>query len=268
MHAFLNTALKAARQASQVIVRAFDQPGGIDSEKKSSHDLISQMDHQAEQILIDTILYHYPDHAILAEESGLQGEDNGHLWIIDPIDGSNNFIHGIPHFSISMAYQYQGKTTHALIYDPIQQETFSASAGCGAMLNGKRIRVAEKKELDDAIIATALPFRQRDRLAEYYQQLQQVFDHCADIRRTGSAALDLAYVAAGRFDGYWELELKSWDIAAGLLLIKEAGGLVSNLKGIEISSIDQISQEKSFDIATGNPKIFKGLIKHLNQSNK
>jgi len=232
MHPMLNIAVRAARSAGTVISRAFEQHDKIEIESKGDNDFVTNVDRSAEQAIIDTIKKSYPKHTIISEECGeLKGEDNDYQWIIDPLDGTTNFIKGIPHFSVSIALKVKGKLDQAVIYDPIRGELFSASRGKGAQLNGFRIRVQQHKELTGTILATGFPHKQKHHLDAYMNMFKDLFSQTSDMRRAGSAALDLAYVAAGRVDGYFELGLKPWDTAAGELLVIEAGGLVTDLNG-------------------------------------
>ncbi len=240
MHPMLNVAVRAARKAAQHITQSFDRLDLVKVEVKSQNDYVTQTDIAVERILIENILQNFPNHSILAEESGeIQGsvsaEEGEYQWVIDPLDGTTNFIFGIPHFAISIAIKRNDQIEHAVILDPIKQEEFTASRGHGAHLNGKRIRVTSNRQLQGTLLATGFPFRenQMKHLDGYLATLKDFITQAAGIRRQGSAALDLAYVAAGRYDGYWEAGLQPWDIAAGALLIKEAGGIVSDFKGEE-----------------------------------
>ena len=235
MEPMLTMALRAARKAGEIIERALERVDLLTIEEKGRNDFVSEIDKKAEQ----EILYHlkkaYPDHAFLGEESGRSNNSSSdYLWIIDPLDGTTNFLHGIPHFSVSIACVYKGVLTHAVVYDPMKREEFTASKGRGAHLNDRRIRVSNRRSLDGALIGTfGVPFNgfALEHIDEYLNCLKDVAGQTAGVRRAGSAALDLAYVAAGRFDGFWEMNLKEWDMAAGILLIKEAGGMVSDFKG-------------------------------------
>jgi myo-inositol-1(or 4)-monophosphatase len=232
MHPMLNIAVRAARSAGTVISRAFEQHDKIEIESKGSNDFVTNVDLSAEQAIIDTIKKSYPKHSIISEECGeIKGEDSDYQWIIDPLDGTTNFIKGIPHFSVSIALKIKGKLDQAVIYDPIRGELFTASRGKGAQLNGFRIRVKQHKELSGTILATGFPYKQKQHLDAYMAMFKTLFEQTADMRRAGSAALDLAYVAAGRVDGFFELGLKPWDTAAGELLVIEAGGLVTDFNG-------------------------------------
>lgn len=230
MHPMLNIAVRAARSAGGVIVRSIQHVEHLDVTTKGLNDFVSDVDRLAEQEIINTIQKSYPDHAILAEESGQQG-DNDTVWVIDPLDGTTNFLHGFPHYCVSIAVMVQGKIEHGVIYDPLRDELFTASRGGGAKLNDRRMRVGKRKDLAGALLATGFPFKYPQYLTPYLATFNALFPQVADIRRGGSAALDLAYVAAGRVDGYWELGLEKWDLAAGVLLIEEAGGVVSDFAG-------------------------------------
>ncbi len=232
MHPMLNIAVRAARSAGTVISRAFEQQDRIEVNTKGAHDFVTNIDKNAEQAIIDTIKKSYPKHTIISEECGeIKGEDNDYQWIIDPLDGTTNFVKGIPHFCVSIALKVKGKLDQAVIYDPIRGELFTASRGKGAQLNGFRVRVKQHKELEGTILATGFPFKQKQHTDAYMNMFKTLFVKTADMRRAGSAALDLAYVAAGRVDGFFELGLKPWDTAAGELLVIEAGGLVTDLNG-------------------------------------
>jgi myo-inositol-1(or 4)-monophosphatase len=251
MHPIVNIAVSAARQAGKVILRAQDRMDSLEIIEKGKNDFASQVDKAAEDIIIDTIKKAYPHHAILAEESGvMSGKDNDTTWIIDPLDGTTNFLHGFPHFCVSIAVTHLGKIQHGVIYDPIRDELYSASRGEGARMNGNRLRVSKADKLEKSLLGTGFPYTDFDNLDEYLKFLKVIIPSCAGIRRAGSAALDLAYVAAGRLDGFWEFGLKPWDIAAGALLVQEAGGYVSTMNG----DLDVLSGNS---ILAGPPKIFQ-----------
>jgi myo-inositol-1(or 4)-monophosphatase len=235
MHPLVNIAVKAARRAGEIIVRSFDHLDSLNISNKAPNDFVSEVDVKAEEAIIDIIRYAYPDHAIMAEESGYQEANNEYVWIIDPLDGTANYLHGFPHYSVSIAVQIKNRLEHAVIFDPMRQECFTATRGRGAQLNDRRIRVSKQQNFSHAILGTGFPYRVRDEAtcAQYFTNMQNIFSKCSDLRRVGSAALDLAYVAAGRLDGYWEYNLHAWDIAASCLLVKEAGGLVSDNHGAE-----------------------------------
>lgn len=252
MHPMLNIAVKAARRAGNLIHRAADNIDHLTVTKKSNADYVSEVDKAAERTIIETILDVYPTHAILAEESGAQGESE-YLWIIDPLDGTTNFLHGYQQYSVSIALQHNGVLTQAVIYDPTKNDLFTATRGRGAFLNDRRIRVSKRGELADSLIGTGFPYSKFDHLDAYMDILKDMMKKTAGLRRPGSAALDLAYTAAGRYDGFFETGLKSWDIAAGCLLITEAGGLVSDLQGND-------SYLRSGHLCAGNPRIFAQML--------
>jgi myo-inositol-1(or 4)-monophosphatase len=226
----VNIGVRAARSAAKVLLRFLTKLDTIPVTEKDHNDIVSEADRAAEQAIIREIRKIYPDHAILAEESGSDG-DGPFRWVIDPLDGTRNFVQGVPHFAISLAMQNQGATEHAIIYDPLREELFTASKGGGAYLNDHRMRVGDRRNLDGALIATGFPFRSKHQVDAYLGMFRSVFDKASDIRRAGSAALDLAYVATGRIDGFWEIGLKPWDMAAGAMLIREAGGICSDFAG-------------------------------------
>ncbi|WP_376691439.1 inositol monophosphatase family protein [Wenzhouxiangella sp. EGI_FJ10409] len=227
---YLNIASEAARRAGDIALRYRSRLEGIPVERKARHDYVSDVDRACEQVIREHILKLHRDHAILGEEGGHTG-DSDHVWIVDPIDGTSNYLRGIPHFAISIALQIKGRLEAGVVYDPMREELFTASRGQGAFLNSQRIRVSGRKELASAVVATAFPFRQRRLMDAYQGMFNAMFDKVEDFRRAGTASLDLAYVACGRLDGYWELNLKPWDIAAGALLVQEAGGVVMDVAG-------------------------------------
>lgn len=255
MHPMLNIAVRAARRAGDIITRSMDKLDSLDVVTKGPNDFVSAVDKAAEAAIIDTIKQAYPDHQIMAEESGSQG-DSDYLWLIDPLDGTTNFLHGFPQFAVSIALKYQGKLQQAVIYDPISQELYTASRGAGAQLNNRRIRVSNRKELAGSLIGTGFPFRSDQDLDTYLDTFRAIAPKTAGIRRAGAAALDLAYVAAGRLDGFWEFGLKPWDIAAGALLVEEAGGLFGDMSGGN-------SHFKNGNVVCGNPRIFKALLQTI-----
>ena len=252
MHALLNVAVMAARQAGNVLIRRMNNLDKLKVEEKSRNDYVTDADRAAERAVIETIRKHYPEHAILAEESGQDG-DGDICWIIDPLDGTTNYLHGFPVFSVSIGVRIKGRIEHAAVYDPVRQELFTASRGDGAQLDGRRIRVSRQTQLEHALIGTGFPYKLIDQeMAPYLRMLESVLRNTAGVRRPGSAALDLSYVAAGRLDGFWETGLKSWDLAAGSLIIREAGGIVSGLDGSE----DFL---ESGHVLAGSPKIYAAL---------
>lgn len=230
--ALLNVAAAAARKAGGLIIQYQRKLESIPVEQKARHDYVTEVDRQCEALIISEIQRRYRDHAFLGEESGRQG-DSEYLWVIDPLDGTSNYLHGIPHVAVSIALIVKGRIEVGVVYDPLRDEQFTAIRGEGAMLDQRRIRVSSRNSLEGAIIATAFPFRKRRFLEPYQGMLNAVFDKIEDIRRAGTASLDLAYVAAGRMDAYFELGLKPWDIAAGALLVREAGGVVHDIAGGE-----------------------------------
>jgi myo-inositol-1(or 4)-monophosphatase len=256
MQPMLTIALRAARKAGELIARAADQVDKLVVDEKRSNDYVTEVDRNAEREVIYHLKKAYPDHAFLGEESGLTGNAKSeYRWIIDPLDGTTNFTRGIPHYCVSIACEYRGQIEHAVVLDPIRREEFTASRGRGAQLNGRRIRVSERKSLDGALVATGIPFKSRceAHIPAYMRSLQAVVEQTAGARRAGSAALDLAYVAAGRFEAYWEMALAPWDLAAGTLLVREAGGLASDFNGGN-------GYMESGHIVCGNPKCFKAVL--------
>lgn len=253
MHPIINIALRAAREASTIMVQAFARPDRIKVFEKGENDFVTDIDRLVEQTLIHHLRKAYPDHSFLCEESGMQpGADTDTVWIIDPIDGTRNFIMGIPHFCISMACVQRNKLQHAVIVDPIKSEEFTATKGSGAQLNGNRIRVGNKNKLDGGVISLSCAgLRNYEDMMDLQHKLKGI---AGGIRITGSTALDLAYTAAGRLDAGWTSGVSSWDCAAGMLLVQEAGGLISDDKG----NPDCMN---SPDLIYGNPKCFKSLLK-------
>ena len=258
MHPMLNMGIRAVRSAGDFIIRCMDQLQGIAVTEKSRNDFVSEVDRRAEQIIIDVLRKAYPDHAILAEESGGQGNSD-YQWIIDPLDGTTNFLHGFPQFAISVALEHKGVLDQGIVYDPLRQELFTASRGEGAYLDERRIRVTRQTSLEGALIGTGFPFRTLDRLDTYVEIFRKLTAVTAGIRRPGAASLDLAYVASGRLDGFWEYGLEQWDIAAGTLLIREAGGYVSDINSGE-SRID------SGNVVAGNPAIHDLLLEIIREA--
>lgn len=255
MQPMLNIAVRAARAGGNVIMRYLDKLHDLPVDTKGRNDFVTEVDRQAENAIILQLRQTFPHHSILAEESGLQeGRQGEYIWIIDPLDGTTNFIHGFPQFAVSIALQHRGKLEQAVIYDPMRQELFSASRGAGAQLDGRRIRVSKQSRLDGALIGTGFPFRELQHLDRYLETFRAVITRTAGIRRPGAAALDLAYVACGRLDGFWEFGLKPWDMAAGALLIEEAGGIVADING----DGDFLN---SGNILASTPKIFNTLAK-------
>lgn len=255
MRPMLNTAVKAARQAGQTILKSLDHLESIQVKEKQRNDFVTEVDRAVEQEIVELLKQTYPDHSILGEESGEQVGDD-YRWLIDPIDGTTNFIHGLPHFAVSIALQYKGKTEVGVVYDPLRQELFTAVRGEGTRLDDKRIRVAEGKRLEHALIGTGFPLKRQNHLPAYLASFSTIFSECSGIRRAGAASLDLAYVASGRLDGFWEFFLEPWDMAAGLLLVKEAGGIVSDFSAKSESL-------NNGQVIAGSPKIYKALLNHV-----
>jgi myo-inositol-1(or 4)-monophosphatase len=255
MHPILNIGVRAARKAGSIINRA-SLDGGLNIRAKRANDFVTQVDQAAEQAIIEIVKKAYPDHGFLAEESGASEGKADTVWIIDPLDGTTNFIHGFPQYCVSIGVQHRGALAHAIVYDPNRNEIFTASKGRGAFLNDRRIRVTGQTKLADALVGTGFPFKELTRLDLYTRQLQSMMRSSSGVRRAGAAALDLAYVACGRLDAFWELGLAPWDMAAGVLLIQEAGGLVGDLKGEQTFMA-------SGDICCSTPKIFPALLEAL-----
>jgi myo-inositol-1(or 4)-monophosphatase len=230
--AILNVMAAAANKAARGLKRDFGEVENLQVSRKGPSDFVSAADHRAEEVIRTELARARPDYGFLMEESGeAAGRDPQHRWIVDPLDGTTNFLHGVPHFAISIALERQGKLAAALIYNPVTDELFTAERGGGAFLNDRRLRVAARSSLGDCLIATGMPFRGRGDHARYLKELTAIMPEVAGIRRFGAAALDLAYVAAGRFDGFWERDLSPWDMAAGILIIREAGGYATDLEG-------------------------------------
>ena len=252
----LNIAVRAARRAGSIINRASLSGGALQVRSKRANDFVTQVDGAAEEAVIDIVRKSYPDHGFIAEESGESTPDAEYLWIIDPLDGTTNFIHGFPQYAVSIAVQRRGALEHAVVYDPTKNELFTASKGRGAFLNDRRIRVSKCLKLDDALVGTGFPFKELDRLDLYMKQLRTFMSKSSGVRRAGAAALDMAYVACGRLDAFWELGLAPWDMAAGALLIQEAGGLVADITG-----------EQEFmstgDVVAATPKIFPAVLEAM-----
>ena len=226
----VNVAVKSARAAGNIILRNLNRVEGLNIEEKSRHDYVSEVDKLAEAEIIKELRRAYPDHGFLAEESGQKGRTEK-VWIIDPLDGTHNYLRGFPHFCVSIGFRDHGDLVYGVVYDPLRDEMFTASKGDGAFLNDRRIRVTKRENLAGALLATGFPYRQRRHLGPQLDMTRALLGEAEDIRRTGSAALDLAYVAAGRLDGYFETGLNPWDMAAGVLLVREAGGQCSDFAG-------------------------------------
>ncbi len=255
MQPLLNIAVRAARRAGEIIVRSMNRLESLTVSSKGRNDFVTEVDRAAEQEIIATIRRHHPQHAFLAEESGASGEHDTR-WIIDPLDGTTNFLHGFPVFAVSIACQVKGRLEHAVVYDPMRQELFTASRGAGAHLDNHRMRVSKARTLDGALVATGFPYRANIRyLDAYLGMFRAVTEQAAGVRRPGAAALDLAYVAAGRVDAFWEIGLSPWDTAAGTLLIQEAGGRIGTLTGGEY--------RQAGHIVAGTPKVYAALLEML-----
>jgi len=256
MHPFITIAVRAARAAGNIMIRNLNRLDAIKVDKKRERDFVSDVDRQSEQEIIAIIRRAYPEHAILAEESG-QSDGTGFEWIIDPLDGTTNYLHGFPQFAVSIAVRQNGILEAGVVYDPMLQELYTAARGQGATLNDRRIRVSTRHQLNTALIGTGLPYLKHHNFDGYLKQLTNVMHNVAGIRRPGSASLDLSYVACGRLDGFWENSLQIWDIAAGVLLVQEAGGLISDTNGGG-------HHLQNGDIVCGNPKIHPQLLKLIN----
>ncbi|HSN19701.1 MAG TPA: inositol monophosphatase family protein [Usitatibacter sp.] len=257
MHPMLNTAVKAARKAASIIVRASYDVDKLTVRSKQKNDFVSEVDHAAEDAILSTLREAYPDHGVLAEESGAHGTKSEYVWVVDPLDGTTNFLHGLPQYCVSIALTHRGQLQQAVVFDVNRNELFTATRGAGAFLNDRRIRVSRTDKLDNALIGTGFPFKEVGHIDEYLRMLRNMMLVCAGVRRPGAAALDLAWVAAGRTDGFWELGLSPWDMAAGALLVREAGGLVADLAGE-----DEFLQNGR--IVASNGKIFGAMLKALN----
>jgi len=234
MHPMLNTAIKAARRGAAIINRASFDLDRVKVTEKGHKDFVTEVDQAAEQAIIEVLIGAYPDHAVLGEESGPSAnlhDENENVWIIDPIDGTTNFIHGFPQYCVSIALQQRGQITQAVVYDPTRNDLFTATKGAGAFLNEKRLRVTKRDRIGDALIGTGFMYRDKDGMDEYLKMFRVMTENSSGLRRAGAAALDLAYVAAGRLDGFFEKGLKPWDMAAGSLLVTEAGGIVGTFDG-------------------------------------
>ena len=256
MHPILTHAVKAAREAGKIINRASLDVSSLKIKSKSVNDFVSEVDHAAEAAIISILKEAYPDHGFLGEESGSTNHNAENIWIIDPLDGTTNFLHNFPQYCISIALQQKGVLTQAVIYDPVRNDLFTATKGRGAFLNDTRIRVTNRTKLQESLIATGFPFRDFTHLETYMAMLKDMIKKTTGIRRPGSAALDLAYVAAGYTDGFFEIGLSTWDIAAGGLLVQEAGGIVGDFEGNE-------SWLTTGNIVAANPKVFAQMLQTL-----
>lgn len=259
MQPLVNVAVTAARKAGNIILRGAEKRESLAVSSKQHNDFVTEVDKAAEQVIIDEIRRSYPQHDILGEESGalVSGDKAGDVeWIIDPIDGTTNFIHGFPHFCVSIGIRDKGRLEHGVIFDPVKNELFTASRGRGATLDGKKLRMARRTGLEGSLIACGLPFRKTDDIDLYLNMLRNTATKCGGTRAVASAALDLAYVAAGRFDGFWEVGLKPWDIAAGALMVQEAGGIVGDIDG-GTNFMD------TCNVVAGSPKVFAALVREI-----
>lgn len=258
MDPLINIAVHAARQAGSIILRSMDRIDTLKVHTKQRNDFVTEIDIKAEQAIIETIRKAHPDHAIVAEESGAhEGRDSDFEWIIDPLDGTTNFVHGFPAFAVSIGIAEKGRLTHGVIYDPLREELYTGVRGRGAQLNDRRLRVSSRPGLKNALIGTGFPFREGDDFDAYMGMFRAIMLRTAGVRRAGSAALDLAWTAAGRLDGFFELNLKPWDIAAGALIMEEAGGLASDINGHSGWPI------AGGNIVAGNLKVVAALVKTL-----
>ena len=257
MHPMLNVATRTARQAGDIIRRYTNKVENLRIHNKDENDFVTEVDRQAEQVIVSALKKAYPEHAILGEESGRHDDsDAAYQWIIDPLDGTTNFIYGMPHFAVSIALKERGRLLVGVVYDPLKDEMFAAARGDGATLNNRKVRVSARPSLHNALLGTGVPFRKDQDLELYLRSMRALLPDTAGMRRPGSAALDLAYVACGRFDGFWEFGLNEWDMAAGALLIQEAGGLVGDLNGGN-------THMGSGNVLAGNPKVFKEMVRRL-----
>jgi len=263
LHPMINVAIKAARAAGAIINRAALDVEAVRISQKLVNDFVTDVDHAAEAVIIETLLAAYPGHGILAEESGQEhgAKDSEFVWIIDPLDGTTNFIHGLPVYCVSIALAVKGKVEQAVIYDPSRNDLFTATKGRGAYMNDRRLRVSKRIKLQECLISTGFPFRPTDDFNSYLRMMGDVMQRTAGLRRPGAAALDLAYVAAGFTDGFFETGLQPWDVAAGSLLVTEAGGLVGNFTG-EPNFLEQ--QE----CLAGNPRVYGQLVTLLGKYSK
>jgi myo-inositol-1(or 4)-monophosphatase len=256
MHPMLTTAVKAARKAGSLITRASFDIDKLTVRSKRQNDFVSEVDHAAEDAIISTLRDAYPSHGFLAEESGEKDSKADYVWVIDPLDGTTNFLHGFPQYCVSIGLMHKGAPAHAVVYDPNRNELFTASKGGGAYLNDRRIRVSRTDKLQDALVSTGFPFKELGQLDDYLRMFRNLTRVCSGIRRPGAAALDLAWVAAGRTDAFWEMGLSAWDMAAGTLLVREAGGLVGDLDG------ENRHLETGRIVAT-NAKLFSAMLQAL-----
>ncbi|HLX25130.1 MAG TPA: inositol monophosphatase family protein [Usitatibacter sp.] len=258
MHPMLNTAVKAARKAGSIITRASFDLEKLTVRSKQQKDYVSEVDHAAEDAILSVLREAYPDHAILAEESGRSDAKSEYLWVVDPLDGTTNFLHGFPQYCVSIGMLHKGVPTQGVIFDPNRNELFTATRGVGAYLNDKRIRVSKTDRLEAALMGTGFPFREVSNIDDYIRMMRNIMLATSGIRRPGAAALDLAWVAAGRIDGFWEIGLSPWDMAAGALLVREAGGLIGDLEGNDTFM-------ESGRVVASNAKLFSAILQTLKQ---
>ncbi len=262
MHPMLNTAIKAARAAGNIIQYGARNLDRLNVDSKGPGDFVSEIDRSAEEAIVDILLKAYPTHSVLAEESGHTSrgpKSSSHRWIVDPLDGTTNFLHGVPQYAVSIALEVEGVLTQAVIFDPAKNDLYTATRGAGAFMNNRRIRVSKRDKLRDGLIGTGLPFGEERDFDQALRQLRTLMPKTAGIRRAGAAALDLAWVAASYYDGFWEIGLKPWDMAAGALLVLEAGGLVTGLDG-------EASFMQTGAIVAATPKLFPELLTLLQAS--
>lgn len=251
----VNVAVRAARAAGAVILRYMNRVEGLAVEEKARHDYVSEVDRMAEAEIVRELRRAFPAHAVLGEETGLTGKSDK-VWVVDPLDGTHNYLRGFPHFCVSIGFRDHGDLVHGVIYDPLRDELFTASKGDGAFLNDRRIRVTKRENLQGSLLATGYPYRQREHIDTQLAMTRALLREAEDIRRTGSAALDLAYVAAGRLDGYFEIGLKPWDMAAGCLLVREAGGAFCDFTGRD-------GIPDSGNLVAGNHHVSGGIVKTI-----
>ena len=256
MHPMLNIAVRAARQAGDIIIRSAESIDTLKITIKSQNDFVTEIDKRAEEEIINTLLTAYPEHGILAEESGYTNKDAEYLWIIDPLDGTTNYMHGFPHYAISIALKKGNIIEQAVIYDPVRQDLFTATRGKGATLNNRRLRVSRQRKLEGAFLGTGFPFKNNANIEPYLDIFRDIFSSTSGVRRAGAASLDLAYVAAGKLDGFFEIGLKPWDLAAGLLLIQEAGGVVTDFT-------NDHEYFKSGNVVCANPNMHRVLLEKI-----
>jgi myo-inositol-1(or 4)-monophosphatase len=261
MHPMLNIAIRAARNAGNVIVQGFEDLDSVEVEQKSLNDYVSSVDKEAELAIIGTLKKAYPDHSFIAEESGTEmGKDTDHQWIIDPLDGNTNFINGIPHFAISIALKVKGRTEVGIVFDPMRNELFSAVRGQSSQINGYRTRTSTVPQLPGTLLATGFPFKAKHNTEAYLSIFGEFFANVADMRASGCPSLDLAYVATGRLNGFWQFALKPWDIAAGELLLKESGAMMTDFAGGN-------DYMKTGNVVAANPKLLKEMLTVIRKNN-